>query len=102
MTEQPTKTFKKVEISVFETTCRELNQEPGIVCQALGYSSHTFNGWRSEGKMPQVAAIACEALRRRHTPRDEGRTWLVKCLSKSHSDAIEAICRGLGVEYVNI
>ena len=96
------KIFKRAEYSIFELTLRELGKAPSEVCEALGYAPGTWVGWKTDGKIPQVAAIACEALRRRQSRAGDSTTWLVKCTSTAHSNAIEALCKGLGCEFVNI
>src|ERR1700722_17594058 len=89
--ESKSRVFKKVEYLSFETTVRELGKSRKEICEAIGYAPNSWVRWKSEGKMPQVVAIACEALRRRQGNSREGQVWLVKTQSKAHSDAIEAL-----------
>ena len=100
---KPTRTmsYKRVDYSIFLETCRDLGKTEAEVCTAIGYSESVYNKWLHDKKMPQVAAIACEALRRRNG-KAEASVYLVKCLTKDQAHAIEALARGLGIEYVNV
>lgn len=97
------KVFKRADYSVFEMTVRELGKSASIVCEALGYAPGSWKSWEVDKKMPQVAAIACEALRRRVNGEAKGlKVWLVKTTTQSQADTIAAMCRGLNVEFTDI
>lgn len=94
------KLFQKADYSVFEETCQALGKSSTEVCDALGYSSNAWVEWKKEGKMPRVAAIACEGIRRRNGLSD--RVYLVKVTTKDQENALQALFKGLGVEFVNV
>ncbi len=65
------KIFQTTDATVFTETCKALSMNAAALCTALGYSSNSSHAWTKSGTMPKVAAIACEALRKRlGTPGD--------------------------------
>ena len=60
------KEFKRASYDIFQATIKMLDIPPGELAEELGYNAHSYMGWKKEGKIPAVAALACEALQRRN------------------------------------
>ena len=95
-----TKTFQTSEYGVFTETCAALGKSESELCEALGYNPATWSGWKTSGKIPRVAAIACEGVRRRAGIGEK--TFVLKTQTKPQRDALEAMARGLGIEIIEI
>lgn len=65
MTTGYTKTFKRVDYSVFSTACEQLGMSQGDLAEACGYAGNSAAGWKKEGKIPEVVGLAVECLIRR-------------------------------------
>lgn len=103
MAETRIMTYQKAEYAIFEATARELNLSPAQLAKEIGYSDSTAYKWEHDGKMPKTAALACECLRRRRGNNGKAcETWLIKLETDAQKHALEAICKGLGVEYVGV
>lgn len=96
------KQFQKVEFASFETTARELGVSADKLCETLGYAGHSHAHWKETGVMPKVASLACEALRRRQPNGHKAEVWLVKVETQNQRQALEALCKGLGCEFVSV
>ena len=66
-----TTTQKKVSFQIFLDTAERFEMAPGALCEALGYSRGSHNAWRINNKMPKVASLACEGLKRRNNIKQE-------------------------------
>lgn len=44
---------------------KNMVREEGDLTEMMGYARFSHSNWIKEGKMPYVAALACEALRKR-------------------------------------
>lgn len=84
-----------VEYSVFEATVTALGVTPSTLCAELGYDSSSYHNWRKKGKMPKVAAVACEGLRRR-LQQHKVTILIVECTTATHLSTIKAVATGLG------
>jgi hypothetical protein len=94
------KIYKRADYSVFAETCAAIGKKETEVCESLGYSPNSWTEWKKTNQMPRVAAIACEGIRRRMGLSEK--TFLVKVATKEQENALTAICKGLGLEFVNI
>ena len=98
-----TMNYLKAEYSIFEATAKELGLTQVQLSKALGYSDTAGHKWASEGKIPAVTALACECLRRRRGQAGYATTWyLAKTTTDAQKSALEAVCKGLGVEFTNL
>ena len=98
----PSRTFQKVEYGSFESALREIGVTGDVLCAQIGYSAAAWVDWKRLGKMPKSAALACECLRRRQVGTGEDKTWLIKTKTKTEAAALDALCRGLGVEAMSL
>jgi hypothetical protein len=53
--------FQSAPYSHFSKAVEILQISPGTLAGNLGYSSHSYNDWRNNQKMPLVAAKLCDA-----------------------------------------
>ena len=59
------KVFNRAPYQIFHETMEALQMTSTELATTLGYSSTAGSGWKKDDKIPQVAALACEALKRR-------------------------------------
>jgi hypothetical protein len=98
-----TMTYQKVDFSIFEATAKELGLDQRELSKALGYSPEAAGKWAQERKIPAVTGLACECLRRRRgNGGTKASTWLVKVENANQQNALEALCKGLGCEWVQV
>lgn len=95
--------YVTVDISVFHTTVKGLNITEAQLATELGYSDSGWRSWQSTGKMPKVAALACEALRRRQAPNGNKNTlMLARVTSQDTLLAVKALLKALSVEFTEL
>ena len=94
-----TATYKTVNYSVFANAASTLAITPAELSKAIGYSDHTYLGWKRNGNMPQSAALACECLLRRRNKENTQTPIDLYFLTvpKQHSLAIEGFCKALKI-----
>lgn len=59
------KTYQKADAVIFMETAQALGLSETRLSEELGYTENAGREWINKGQMPKVAALACEALRRR-------------------------------------
>lgn len=94
------KQYSKVDYSIFEATLTALDMKPTPLCQLLGYHGVAWSNWKKEGKIPKVAGLACEGLRRRNGASDK--VLLIHTASQPQRDMLRTVAKGLGLEVKEI
>lgn len=66
MEKKSTRVFKQVSFEIFKNAAAKLGLQWADLAEALGYSRTAHLKWEEDKRLPAVAALACEALIRRH------------------------------------
>lgn len=94
--------YQKSMYSVFENAVKLLGVQEGALAEELGFHRTAFHEWKKTGQFPKVAALACEGLIRRQGQPDGATVFLVKTSTRQEADTIQAVCKGLNVEFVSV
>ena len=92
-----TRTPQKALYSTFLQTAKDLAITREELSERLGYASNAHCDWQKSGGMPQVANIACQALRA-STPIPKDTIFLIRTEDKA--EALTAVLRALSLKFV--
>jgi hypothetical protein len=93
------KNYKRAPYAYFKETAEQLGIRESELAGQLGYSPTNASTWRGAGKIPEVAKLACEALRRRHKGNGAfNKELMVAQVPKAQRDVFITMARALGVD----
>ena len=65
------------------------------ISEALHVTAHTIRTWRNKGRMPALAALACEGLLRRRKQVSEREGTLLIRGKHEHTETVRTVARSL-------